>query len=177
MKACLKLNYFIAILFIGSLAACSSGKTAENQDQQRQAMEKAIKDSLQLDSFRRAEAMKQEVPEEQTQPKQGNLAEFNSSTPQDIEENAVPEENYSEDIPYEPASEAVYQEPVPEKKKGWSDAAKGTAIGAGVGAGMGILIDKDKRGRGAAIGALIGGGGGYLIGRKKDRESGRVEKK
>ncbi|RYG18582.1 MAG: hypothetical protein EOO07_08620, partial [Chitinophagaceae bacterium] len=62
------------------------------------------------------------------------------------------------------------------KKKGWSSAAKGTAIGAGVGALSGVLIDK-KDGRGAIIGGLAGAGAGYVIGRDRDKKSGRVQPK
>lgn len=62
------------------------------------------------------------------------------------------------------------------KKKGWSDAAKGTAIGAGVGALGGILIDKNDA-RGAIIGGVVGAAGGYIIGRAKDRKTGRVPPK
>ena len=71
----------------------------------------------------------------------------------------------------EPAAQAA-----PAKKKGWSDAAKGTLIGAGAGALGGALIDKNH-GRGAIIGTLVGGGAGYAIGRAKDRKTGRVVKK
>ncbi|MEO8174536.1 MAG: YMGG-like glycine zipper-containing protein [Sediminibacterium sp.] len=59
------------------------------------------------------------------------------------------------------------------KKKGWSDAAKGAAIGAGAGALGGILIDKNDA-RGAIIGGVVGAAGGYIIGRAKDRKTGRV---
>ena len=61
-------------------------------------------------------------------------------------------------------------------KKGWSDAAKGTAIGAAAGALGGILIDKNDA-RGAIIGGVVGAGTGYVIGRAKDRKTGRVVKK
>ena len=60
-------------------------------------------------------------------------------------------------------------------KKGWSSAAKSTAIGAGAGAIAGGIIGHNLGG--AAIGAAVGGGTGYLIGRAKDRKSGRVVKK
>lgn len=63
-----------------------------------------------------------------------------------------------------------------DKKKGWSDAATGTAIGAGAGGLAGAIIDHGK-GRGAIIGGLVGAGAGYIIGRKKDVKSGRVVKK
>jgi len=61
------------------------------------------------------------------------------------------------------------------KKKGWSSAAKGTAIGAGSGAILGAIIDKNHRGRGAVIGGVAGGGAGYIIGRKKDKKTGRAQ--
>ncbi|MFV5684713.1 YMGG-like glycine zipper-containing protein [Flavobacterium sp. GB2R13] len=45
------------------------------------------------------------------------------------------------------------------KKKGWSGAAKGAVIGAGVGAVTGAIISK-KKGQGAIIGGLAGAGVG-----------------
>lgn len=59
------------------------------------------------------------------------------------------------------------------KKKGWSKAAKGTVIGAGVGAAAGAIIVKKNRGLGAAAGAVIGGGTGYGVGRSMDKKDGR----
>jgi len=61
------------------------------------------------------------------------------------------------------------------KKKGWSKAAKGTAIGAGAGAVLGAVINKRNRAVGAVIGGVIGGGGGYVIGRGMDKKDGRVQ--
>ena len=61
---------------------------------------------------------------------------------------------------------------VPQKDKGWSSAAKGTAIGAGTGAVVGAIATKSAKG--AIIGGILGGGAGYAIGRSKDRKSGRV---
>ena len=58
--------------------------------------------------------------------------------------------------------------------KGWSDAAKGTAIGAGSGAVLGAVVAKNDRGKGAVIGSVIGAGAGYIIGRSRDKKSGRV---
>lgn len=60
----------------------------------------------------------------------------------------------------------------PAKKKGWSKAAKGTAIGAGSGAVLGAIVSKNKV-KGAVIGGIIGAGGGYAIGRTKDKKDGR----
>src|SRR5678815_5112027 len=59
------------------------------------------------------------------------------------------------------------------KKKGWSKAAKATAIGAGTGAVLGAVINKKNRAIGAVIGGVIGGGGGYVIGRGMDKKDGR----
>lgn len=59
------------------------------------------------------------------------------------------------------------------RDKGWSDAAKGTAIGGGSGAIVGAVVSKDKV-KGSVIGAVIGAGAGYAIGRSSDRKSGRV---
>jgi len=58
-------------------------------------------------------------------------------------------------------------------KKGWSKAAKGTAIGAGTGAILGAVINKKNRAVGAVIGGVLGGGGGYVIGRGMDKKDGR----
>ena len=60
------------------------------------------------------------------------------------------------------------------RKKGWSKAAKGTAIGAGSGAVIGAVVNKRNRVAGAVIGGVIGAAGGYILGRKKDKASGRV---
>ena len=46
-----------------------------------------------------------------------------------------------------------------EKKKGWSNTAKGAVIGAGVGAATGAIVSK-KKGQGAIIGGLVGAGVG-----------------
>ncbi len=58
--------------------------------------------------------------------------------------------------------------------KGWSDAAKGTAIGAGSGAVLGAVLDKNNRAQGAVIGSAVGAGAGYIIGRHRDKKSGRA---
>lgn len=64
----------------------------------------------------------------------------------------------------------------PQKEKGWSDAAKGAAIGGGAGAILGAVVGKNNRALGAVIGGAVGAGGGYVIGRAQDRKSGRVER-
>ncbi len=59
-----------------------------------------------------------------------------------------------------------------EHKKGWSSAAKGTAIGAGTGAVVGAVVSK-KHGKGAIIGGVVGAGAGYLIGKHHDKKKKR----
>jgi hypothetical protein len=61
------------------------------------------------------------------------------------------------------------------QKKGWSKAAKATAIGAGAGAVLGAVVHKRNRALGAVIGGVVGGGGGYVIGRSMDKKDGRVQ--
>jgi NAD kinase len=57
----------------------------------------------------------------------------------------------------------------PERKKGWSNAAKGAVIGGGTGAVVGAVADK-KHAQGAVIGAAVGAGAGFLIGKHKDKK-------
>jgi hypothetical protein len=59
------------------------------------------------------------------------------------------------------------------KKKGWSMAAKGTAIGAGGGAILGAIINKRNPLVGGVIGGILGGAAGYGIGHSKDKANGR----
>jgi len=60
------------------------------------------------------------------------------------------------------------------RKKGWSSAAKGTAIGAASGAILGAAVSKDhNRVKGAVIGGAAGAAGGYLYGRHRDKKNGR----
>jgi len=70
------------------------------------------------------------------------------------------------------STNAVY----PQKDKGWSSTAKGTAIGGGAGAILGAVISKDNRVQGGIIGAVLGAGAGYVIGRANDRKTGRVDR-
>jgi len=57
------------------------------------------------------------------------------------------------------------------KKKGWSNTAKGAAIGAGTGAVAGAIIDHKNRGAGAVIGGLVGAGVGAGTGAVIDKKS------
>ena len=143
----------IAIL----LSAC--GNNAKQQELARQQAVAAVKDSLKLDSFKRVEAQKVEDEKVAARVREEKRALL-----------------LSERNDAAPAPRQYTETETTTKKKGWSAAAKGTAIGAGAGALTGVLVDK-KDGRGAIIGGVVGAGAGYLIGRDKDRKSGRVKPK
>jgi len=55
-------------------------------------------------------------------------------------------------------------------KKGWSNKAKGAAIGGGAGAVTGAVVSHNKA-KGAIIGGAVGAGAGYLVGRHKDKKN------
>lgn len=67
-----------------------------------------------------------------------------------------------------PATTTTTAPVAPEKKKGWSNSAKGAVIGGVGGAAAGAVIGKN--GKGAIIGGIIGAAGGYIIGKKKDKK-------
>lgn len=75
------------------------------------------------------------------------------------------------------ASNSSSQGTTATKKKGISEAAKGTAIGVVSGAALGAIVNKKNRGGGAVVGGIIGGATGYTLGRSQDRKSGRVQPK
>ena len=75
----------------------------------------------------------------------------------------------------QPVATTTTSQPAQTQKKGWSKAAKGTAIGAGSGAVLGAVINKKNRAAGAVIGGVVGGGVGYGVGRSKDKKDGRVQ--
>ncbi len=149
----------IAIVALATVLA-SCGNRAKEEALAKQQAIAAVKDSLKLDSFKRAEeANKQRLIEEKHQAELAAARRSATTT-------------YSSSGTTTTSSAGTT---AAAKKKGWSDAAKGTAIGAGVGALGGILIDKNNA-RGAIIGGLAGAGAGYAIGRAEDRKSGRVQK-
>ena len=65
--------------------------------------------------------------------------------------------------------------PTEQKRKGWSGAAKGAVIGAGVGAVSGAVINHKDRGTGAVIGGLAGAGLGAGTGAIIDSEKKKKE--
>ncbi len=141
------------------LASC--GNSAKEEALAKEQAMAAVRDSLKLDSFKKAEVAKQELLKEQKH--QAELAAARRSA----------SSSYSSSGSTTTSSAGTT---TAAQKKGWSSAAKGTAIGAGVGALGGVLIDK-KDGRGAIIGGLAGAGAGYVIGRSRDVKSGRVQPK
>lgn len=151
---------FAIVALATVLASC--GNSAKEQELAKQQAVAAVKDSLKLDSFKRAEVARQQAEVEAKHQTELAAARRSAATTR-----------YSSSGGTTTSSAGTT---TAAKKKGWSDAAKGTAIGAGVGALGGILIDK-KDGRGAVIGGLAGAGAGYAIGRAEDRKSGRVQPK
>lgn len=146
-----------------TFSACSNNAKQEALIKQQAIV--AVKDSLRLDSFKRAEVKAKEKEKEEQR-----LAQVKEEKRMLL----LSEKNEAASSRY--ASGNSVETTAPAKKKGWSQAAKGAVIGAGAGALGGVLIDK-KDGRGAIIGGVVGAGTGYLIGRSQDRKSGRVQPK
>lgn len=148
-----------------AISACSNKQTSTTDAANIKAtLKKEMQDSIKLDSFKRVEAKAKEDARVDSiaQVKATQTAALKQSTkqrPSAVRNTEVKDEYYEQSAP---------------KKKGWSAAAKGTAIGAGAGAITGALIDH-KHGRGAIIGGLVGGGAGYVIGRNKDKQTGRAQ--
>lgn len=150
----------VLVCIAGAMLAACTNNNAREEALVKQKMVAAVKDSLKLDSFKRAEAKIKEK-EQETQ-RLAKIKEERRMLLLSERNEAAPARSYN--------SEAA----APAKKKGWSQAAKGAVIGAGAGALGGVLLDK-KDGRGAIIGGVVGAGAGYLIGRDQDRKSGRVQ--
>lgn len=155
----------LMIAAIGATVLASCGKSEKQVAIEKQQALAAYKDSIKLDSFKRVEVEAEKRRIEELH--QAELAAARRSAARSYSSGGST-------VTSTTSSGGVTSTQA--KKKGWSDAAKGTAIGAGVGAIGGALIDK-KSGRGAIIGGLTGAGAGYVIGRAEDRKSGRVQPK
>ncbi len=151
----------IVIAVAAGIAGCNS--RAENNQKAKVDSVKILRDSLKLDSFKRAEVAKKEA--EETARQQALAAQAAAANAR--------RSNYSSSNGSNTSTASVQEQP---RKKGWSSAAKGAAIGGGAGIVTGILVDK-KDARGAIIGGAVGAGTGYVIGRSRDRKSGRVQPK
>src|SRR4051812_22368733 len=121
---------FVMVALAGVLASCSN--SAKEDALAKQQAVAAVKDSLKLDSFKRAEVVRQQKLVEEKHQAELAAARRSSSS------------SYSSSGTTTSSSAGTT---TAAQKKGWSSAAKGTAIGAGVGALSGVLIDK-KDGRG-----------------------------
>ena len=139
------------------LAACNSNANTNAGSLQTT---QRYKDSIKLDSFKRAEAVAKEIDRREAEAK---LAESEKAA-------AVAATSTNKTVVHHTYAAT----PAAPAKRGWSSAAKGAAIGAGAGAVTGILVDK-KDGRGAVIGGVLGAGTGYVIGRAKDKKTGRAQ--
>ncbi|WP_316803525.1 YMGG-like glycine zipper-containing protein [Pedobacter nototheniae] len=159
----------LAVIALSSVMFACNNKAKEEaavkqQQVEKQAAVKAVKDSLRLDSFKKADVAKQELAA-----KEKHDAELAAARRSAVRSSGSGSGSGTSSSSYGGTQPTA-------KKKGWSDAAKGTLIGGAAGAVGGALIDK-KKGRGAIIGGVVGAGSGYLIGRGEDRKSGRVKPK
>lgn len=154
-----------SLLFMACTNSRKEAELAKQQEIERQAIAKAIKDSLQLDSFKKVEDAKVLAAKEAAEAERAALAAKRTRN-----SSIRPAYNSSSSTQRESAYAGQQQST---KKQGWSDAAKGAVIGAAAGAVGGAIIDK-KKGRGAIIGGVVGGGTGYVIGRQQDKKSGRA---
>ncbi|MEP6677564.1 MAG: YMGG-like glycine zipper-containing protein [Ferruginibacter sp.] len=145
----------IAFAIVSILASCGNKATLESNKEIV-----ALKDSLQMykNSYSTDTAVVAAVP--------SNFVKTISAKPKVVKTTIVNTTTTTTSTPVATTT----------KKKGWSKAAKGTAIGAGAGALTGVLVSKNK-GKGAIIGGLLGAGAGYVIGRSKDKKDGRVKHK
>jgi hypothetical protein len=157
----------LAIIALSSVLFACNNKAKEEealkqQEIQKQLVLKAVKDSLRLDSFKREEVAKKE-----------QLAKEAAEAKLVAERKAIRSAKSSNYSGSGSTTTSYGGTQATAKKKGWSDAAKGTVIGGVAGAVGGAIIDK-KKGRGAVIGGVAGAGAGYLIGRGEDKKSGRA---
>jgi len=166
----------VAFAFATTLFAACSNNTKTSTEANRssdsvralQYTIRAMRDSLRIDSLQKATAQHAQIATQQAQLAQ--QAAFRAQQSQRVAYSAPRRKTYVKGV-----SESYYATtPATRRKKGWSSAAKGAAIGAGAGALTGILVDK-KDGRGAIVGGLLGAGTGYVIGRAHDRKTGRVQ--
>jgi hypothetical protein len=163
----------VALAFATLFAACSKNGNTNNEaaNSARDSVKmlqysmKAMRDSLRIDSLQRITAEQAMIATQQAQLAQ--QAALQAQKSQRVAYTA-PRRTYVKGV-----SENYYST-TPAKKKGWSSAAKGAAIGAGAGAITGVLVDK-KDGRGAIVGGLLGAGTGYVIGRQHDKKTGRAQ--
>ena len=154
---------FVMVALSSVMFACNNKSKQADEAIKKEAQVKAIKDSMRLDSFAKADLAKKEQVKKDAEVAAAYKAGKHSSS-------------HSVSTSSSGTSSSSYGGTQPTaKKQGWSEAAKGAVIGGAAGAVGGAIIDK-KKGRGAVVGGVVGAGTGYLIGRGKDKKSGRVQK-
>ncbi len=155
---------FVMVALSSVMFACNNKSKQADEAIKKEAQVKAIKDSMRLDSFAKADmAIKEQVKKDAEVAAAYKAGKHSSSHSVSTSSSGG-------------TSSSSYGGTQPTaKKQGWSEAAKGAVIGGAAGAVGGAIIDK-KKGRGAVVGGVVGAGTGYLIGRGKDKKSGRVQK-
>ncbi len=157
-----KLLSIVAIAMV--FASCSNKANDDAKfEAARQVALKEVRDSLRIDSFKKADIVQKEKIQRLAVQKEVAEEKRMLLLSQQREARA----------PAATANTAT-SNTSSNKKQGWSQAAKGSVIGGAAGAVGGALIDK-KKGRGAVIGGVVGAGTGYIIGRGQDKKSGRVQ--
>src|SRR6476469_8336022 len=130
----------MAILFALAATFAACNKNSQTNSQLKAEAYKQIRDSLKLDSFQRADAKQVEIAQEKER-----ILALQQSQP--VRERVIYASNTSRRSSYSPRRTYVkgvsetytYSQPQT-RKRGWSHAAKGAAIGAGAGAVTGILV-------------------------------------
>lgn len=161
----------IAIAGICSLTACNRGATQEREAALRQhtvdSMNIELARKNTIDSMNTASHLRDMTVPVITAP----AAPVATAPTRTIVRRTHTNNYYSNGNASQPAT--VYQQPAPQRKRGWSAKAKGALIGAGTGAAAGAIIDRKNRGAGAVIGGLIGAGAGTGAGAIIDHKKGR----
>lgn len=149
-----------ALGIVAVFAACNTKNTAAEQELAILKAKQATIDSMNI------------VAEEKALEKENTVAYASAvkrSTAKRSAARTSQYASYSEPAVLPTATPA----PAEQKKKGWSNKAKGAVIGGVVGAGAGAVISKEKKVQGAIIGAVLGAAGGYGVGAILDKKSGR----
>ena len=164
----------IISIFAVACLMISCGSSSDKEAEQLRAQQKTV-DSMKtemvkaqtIDSMNAIAAQQASVNNEQSvavSSRRSNLRSTGNSRPTT---NNYTTNNNTTNAGNAPAPVATTE---PKKKKGWSDKAKGAAIGTGVGAITGAMVDK-KKGEGAVVGGLIGAAAGLGAGAILDNKN------
>ncbi len=152
-------NILLAFTVVTVFAACNS-KKSETRDIQLMSDSSAYNNSMYTDTMQ--QFVSEPVPVRSTPKSVTTKRQTNSTSTT----NSGSSTNSGANTSGAQTSQTTTQ------KKGWSSRAKGTVIGAGVGAIGGAIISK-KKGKGAVIGGVAGAAGGYIIGNEIDKKNNR----